>query len=321
MSELKNALKSIRKEYGEGSIVQLGSDALADIPVIPTGSFEIDDALGVGGFALGKIVEIFGPESSGKSTIAEHAVAQAQKMGLNTAYIDVEHALDPTYATAIGVDIESMLFSQPDSGEEALEICDRLCQTGELGLIVVDSVAALVPQAELNGEMGDSHIGLQARLMSQALRKLKGVANRTGTCIIFINQLREKVGVMFGSPEVTPGGRALKFYASQRLDVRRKTQVKDGTTVVGNDVLVKVVKNKVAPPFRTAEIIINYGEGIDIYDSLLTAAEERGQMITKGSNWYTLDGERIANSKPNARQYLREHPEVFDEITELVRNA
>ena len=321
MSELKKAVKSIQKEFGEGSVVQLGEQSLLDIPVIPTGSFEIDDALGVGGFPLGRIVEIYGPESSGKTTIAIHAVAQAQRMGLNTVFIDVEHAFDPSYAKAIGVDVDNMLFSQPDSGEEALEIADRLTQTGEVGLIVVDSVAALVPRAELNGEMGDSHIGLQARLMSQALRKLKGAANRTGTCIIFINQLREKVGVMFGSPEVTPGGRALKFYASVRLDIRRKEMLKEDGLGVGNKTKIKVVKNKVAPPFREKEIIINYGEGIDIRDSLLTAAEESELLITKGSHWYTDDGEHIANSKPNARIYLRENPEFFDELTEKVRAA
>jgi recombination protein RecA len=321
MSKLEETFTDIRKDYGQGSISRLGDNPLEAVPVISTGSFEIDHALGVGGLPVGRIVELYGPESAGKTTVALHVCAQAQIMGLDVAFIDVEHAFDPTYAATIGVNIDRLIFCQPSSAEEALEIVDRLIRSESVGLIVVDSVAALTPRAEMEGDMGDSHMGLQARLMGQALRKITGNASKNGTCVIFINQIREKIGVMFGSPETTPGGRALKFYASVRLDVRRKGQLKHGTEVVGNDTIVKVVKNKVAAPFKVAEIVINYGEGIDVRMSLLKAGVDRGVLVTKGSHWYDWDGEKFAASKTDAKQYTIDHPEFFNELNARVRKV
>lgn len=316
---LEIALSKIEKDFGKGAIMKLG-DAAANISVstIPSGCLQLDYALGVGGLPRGRIIEIYGPESSGKTTLALHAIAEAQKLGGTAAFIDAEHALDPVYAHNLGVDVDNLYISQPDSGEDALEICDTLVRSGAIDIIVVDSVAALVPKAELEGDMGDSHVGLQARLMSQALRKLTGVISKTNTIIIFINQLREKVGVMYGNPETTTGGRALKFYASVRLDVRRGEQIKNGSEVIGNRTKVKVVKNKVAPPFKVAEFDIIYGEGISKFGSLLDMAVER-DIIHKSGAWFSYEDQRIGQGRENARQYLRDHPELADRIEKIVR--
>ncbi|MEX0706220.1 MAG: recombinase RecA [Nitriliruptoraceae bacterium] len=312
------ALGNIEKQFGKGSLMRLGDESAVRIPAIPTGALALDLALGIGGLPRGRVVEVFGPESSGKTTVALHAVAEAQKLGGIAAFIDAEHALDPTYARALGVDINDLLVSQPDNGEQALEITDMLVRSGAIDIVVIDSVAALTPRAEIDGEMGDSHVGLQARLMSQALRKLSGSLHRSKTCAVFINQLREKIGVMFGSPEITPGGRALKFYSSVRLDVRRIETLKDGTDAVGNRVRVKVVKNKVAAPFRQAEFDIIYGEGISREGSLIDVGVEEG-IIRKAGAWYTYDGEQLGQGKENARQFLRDNDDISREIEKKVK--
>ena len=310
---LELALGSIEKQFGKGAIMRMDEGAQQKIATIPTGAIGLDVALGVGGFPRGRVCEIYGPESSGKTTVALHAIAEAQKAGGIAAFIDAEHALDPTYARALGVDVDALLVSQPDTGEQALEITDTLVRSGAVDLLVVDSVAALTPRAEIEGEMGDSHVGLQARLMSQALRKLAGHLNKSRTCCIFINQLREKIGVMFGSPETTPGGRALKFYSSVRLDIRRIESLKDGQDFVGNRVRVKVVKNKLAPPFRKAQFDIMFGEGISKEGSLIDMGVEHG-IIRKAGAWYTYDGEQLGQGRENARSFLKEHGDVADEI-------
>ncbi|QEE61658.1 recombinase RecA [Salinibacterium sp. dk2585] len=314
---LDTALAQIDRQFGKGSVMRLGSDDRAPVQVIPTGSIALDVALGVGGLPRGRIVEIYGPESSGKTTLTLHAIANAQRAGGIAAFIDAEHALDPEYAKSLGVDIDSLLVSQPDTGEQALEIADMLVRSGSIDLIVIDSVAALVPRAEIEGEMGDSHVGLQARLMSQALRKLTGGLNSTGTTMIFINQLREKIGVFFGSPETTAGGKALKFYASVRLDIRRIETLKEGTDAVGNRTRVKVVKNKMAPPFKQAEFDILYGVGISREGSLLDFGVEHG-IVRKSGAWYTYDGDQLGQGKENSRRYLIEHPEVAKEIEDKI---
>ncbi|WP_349878385.1 recombinase RecA [Micromonospora sp. HUAS YX12] len=311
------ALAQIDKQFGKGSVIRLGERPVVQTAVIPTGSIALDVALGVGGLPRGRVVEIYGPESSGKTTVALHAVANAQRAGGIAAFIDAEHALDPEYARALGVDTDALLVSQPDTGEQALEIADMLVRSGAIDIIVIDSVAALVPRAEIEGEMGDSHVGLQARLMSQALRKITGVLNNTGTTAIFINQLREKIGVMFGSPETTTGGRALKFYASVRLDVRRIESLKDGTDVVGNRTRVKVVKNKVAAPFKQAEFDIMYGKGISREGSLIDVGVEQA-IIRKSGAWYTYDGDQLGQGKEKAREFLRENPDVAAEIEKKI---
>ncbi|MGW3603983.1 recombinase RecA [Micromonospora sp. NPDC005161] len=311
------ALAQIDKQFGKGSVMRLGERPVTQTAVIPTGSIALDVALGVGGLPRGRVVEIYGPESSGKTTVALHAVASAQRAGGIAAFIDAEHALDPEYAKALGVDTDAMLVSQPDTGEQALEIADMLIRSGAIDVIVIDSVAALVPRAEIEGEMGDSHVGLQARLMSQALRKITGVLSNTGTTAIFINQLREKIGVMFGSPETTTGGRALKFYASVRLDVRRIESLKDGTDVVGNRTRVKVVKNKVAAPFKQAEFDIMYGKGISREGSLIDVGVEQA-IIRKSGAWYTYDGDQLGQGKEKAREFLKENPDVAAEIEKKI---
>ncbi|MCP3782483.1 recombinase RecA [Micromonospora sp. A3M-1-15] len=311
------ALAQIDKQFGKGSVMRLGERPVIQTSVIPTGSIALDVALGVGGLPRGRVVEIYGPESSGKTTVALHAVANAQRAGGIAAFIDAEHALDPDYAKALGVDTDALLVSQPDTGEQALEITDMLVRSGAIDIVVIDSVAALVPRAEIEGEMGDSHVGLQARLMSQALRKITGVLNNTGTTAIFINQLREKIGVMFGSPETTTGGRALKFYASVRLDVRRIESLKDGTDVVGNRTRVKVVKNKVAAPFKQAEFDIMYGKGISREGSLIDVGVEQA-IIRKSGAWYTYDGDQLGQGKEKAREFLRENPDVAAEIEKKI---
>ncbi|MEV1286992.1 recombinase RecA [Micromonospora sp. NPDC049679] len=311
------ALAQIDKQFGKGSVMRLGERPVVQTAVIPTGSIALDVALGVGGLPRGRVVEIYGPESSGKTTVALHAVASAQRAGGIAAFIDAEHALDPEYAKALGVDTDAMLVSQPDTGEQALEIADMLIRSGAIDVIVIDSVAALVPRAEIEGEMGDSHVGLQARLMSQALRKITGVLSNTGTTAIFINQLREKIGVMFGSPETTTGGRALKFYASVRLDVRRIESLKDGTDVVGNRTRVKVVKNKVAAPFKQAEFDIMYGKGISREGSLIDVGVEQS-IIRKSGAWYTYDGDQLGQGKEKAREFLKENPDVAAEIEKKI---
>lgn len=319
MKALESALAQLNKTYGKGAVMKF-SDAAADanLQVIPTGCLDLDIALGVGGLPRGRVVEIYGPESSGKTTVALHCIAEAQKMGGVAAFIDAEHALDPVYARKLGVDIDELYISQPDTGEQALEICEALVRSGAVDIVVIDSVAALVPRAEIEGEMGDSFVGLQARLMSQALRKLAGVISKTNAVAVFINQLREKVGVMYGNPETTPGGRALKFYASVRLDVRRGEQLKNGTEVVGNRTKVKVVKNKVAPPFRTAEFDIIYGEGISREGALLDMAVDR-DIIHKSGAWFSYEDQRIGQGRENARQYLRDNPEIADKIDKVIR--
>ena len=312
------ALAAIDKQFGKGSIMRMGEKGSMVVEAIQTGALALDVALGVGGLPRGRVVEIYGPESSGKSTLAMHVVAEAQRNGGICAYIDAEHAMDPVYARAIGVDIDQLLISQPDTGEQALEIADMLVRSGALDVVVVDSVAALTPRAEIEGEMGDSHVGLQARLMSQALRKLTANLNKTNTIMIFINQLREKIGVMFGSPETTPGGRALKFYSSVRLDIRRIESIKDGAEVVGSRTRVKVVKNKVAPPFRQAEFDIMYGKGISREGSLLDMAVEMG-IVKKSGAWFTYEGEQLGQGRENAKNFLSENPEIMVEISEKVR--
>jgi recombination protein RecA len=310
---LELALAQIDKNYGKGSVMRLGDDARAPIEVIPTGSIALDVALGIGGLPRGRVVEIYGPESSGKTTVALHAVANAQRLGGIAAFIDAEHALDPDYAKALGVDTDALLVSQPDTGEQALEISDMLVRSGALDILVIDSVAALVPRAEIEGEMGDNHVGLQARLMSQALRKMTSALNNSNTTAIFINQLREKIGVMFGSPETTTGGKALKFYASVRLDVRRIETLKDSGDAVGNRTRVKVVKNKVAPPFKQAEFDILYGHGISREGSLIDMGVEQG-ILRKSGAWYTYDGDQLGQGKENARRFLLENPDVANDI-------
>src|SRR5512132_2430044 len=315
---LEAALAQIDKQYGKGSVMRLGEEVRAPIEVIPTGSIALDVALGIGGLPRGRVVEIYGPESSGKTTVALHAIANAQAEGGICAFIDAEHALDPEYAGRLGVDTDSLLVSQPDNGEQALEIADMLIRSGALALIVIDSVAALTPRAEIEGEMGDNHVGLQARLMSQALRKMTGALSGAGTTAIFINQLREKIGVMFGSPETTTGGRALKFYASVRLDVRRIETLKDGSEAVGNRTRAKVVKNKVAPPFKQAEFDIVYGHGISREGSLLDVGVDQS-IIRKSGAWYTYDGDQLGQGKENARSFLRDNPDLADEIEKKIK--
>lgn len=315
---LEEALRKIEKQFGKGSIMKLGEEADTKIETIPSGSIALDIALGIGGYPRGRVIEIYGPESSGKTTVALHAIAEAQKLGGQAAFIDAEHALDPNYAKALGVNIDELLLSQPDTGEQALEIAEALVRSGAIDVIVVDSVAALVPSAEIEGEMGDSHVGLQARLMSQALRKLSGAINKSKTIAIFINQIREKVGVMFGNPETTPGGRALKFYSTIRLEVRRAETLKQGTEMVGNRTRIKVVKNKVAPPFKQAEVDIMYGEGISKEGEILDIASEI-DIIEKSGAWYSYNGERLGQGRENAKRFLVEHPEIFDEINAKVR--
>jgi recombination protein RecA len=315
---LEMALAQIDKQFGKGSIMRMGEKGSMAIETVQTGALSLDLALGVGGLPRGRVVEIFGPESSGKSTLAMHVVAEAQRNGGICAYVDAEHAMDPVYAKAIGVDIDQLLISQPDTGEQALEIADMLVRSGAIDVLVIDSVAALTPRAEIEGEMGDSHVGLQARLMSQALRKLTANLNKTNTIAIFINQLREKIGVMFGSPETTPGGRALKFYSSVRLDIRRIESIKDGTEITGSRTRVKVVKNKVAPPFKQAEFDIMYGRGISREGSLLDMGVDMG-IIKKSGAWFTYEGEQLGQGREKAKDYLSENPEVMMEITDRVR--
>jgi recombination protein RecA len=314
-------LQQIEKQFGKGAVMKLGEHPMgAGITVIPTGALALDIALGVGGIPRGRIVEVFGPEGSGKTTVCLHMIAEAQRQGGIAAFIDAEHALDPTYARELGVDIDELLVSQPDSGEQALEIADMLVRSAALDIVVIDSVAALVPRAEIEGEMGDTHVGLQARLMSQAMRKLAGTLSKFDTSAIFINQLREKIGVMFGSPETTPGGRALKFYSSVRLDVRKIENLKDGTEVVGSRTRVKVVKNKVAPPFRQCEFDIMYGKGISSEGSLLDVGVDL-EMVKKAGAWFTYEGEQLGQGRENARQFLVEHVDVRDEIDRKIREA
>lgn len=317
---LEMAMGQIEKQFGKGSVMKMGEKTNMAINTIPTGALSLDLALGVGGLPRGRVVEIYGPESSGKSTLAMHVVAEAQRNGGICAYVDAEHAMDPIYAAAIGVDVDELLISQPDTGEQALEITDMLVRSGALDIVVIDSVAALTPRAEIEGEMGDTHVGLQARLMSQALRKLTANLNRTDTICIFINQLREKIGVMFGSPETTPGGRALKFYSSVRLDIRRIESIKDGAEVVGNRTRVKVVKNKVAPPFRQAEFDIMYGKGISREGSLLDVGVDLG-VVKKSGAWYTYEGEQLGQGRENAKSFLMENTEIMFEMSERVRTA
>lgn len=315
---LKEALKSIEKQYGKGSVMVMGEDKVEDLDVISTGSLILDDALGVGGYPRGRIIEIFGPESSGKTTFALHAIAEAQKNGGYAAFIDAEHALDPKYAKALGVDIENLVLSQPDSGEQALEISEALIKSGAIDIIVIDSVAALVPEAEINGDMGDQHVGLQARLMSQAMRKLSGIISKTKCVAIFINQIREKVGVMYGNPETTPGGRALKFYSTIRLDVRRGEQLKNGSEAVGNRTTVKVVKNKVAPPFKSCEIEIVYGKGISKIGELIDMAVNKN-LIVKSGAWFSYKDEKIGQGRENVKIFLQEHQDIYDELYKQIR--
>ena len=314
---LATALAQIDKNFGKGSVMRLGDDTRPPVSVIPTGSVALDVALGVGGLPRGRIIEVYGPESSGKTTVALHAVASAQRAGGNAAFIDAEHALDPVYAKALGVDIDNLLVSQPDTGEQALEITDMLVRSGGLDIIVIDSVAALVPKAEIEGEMGDSHVGLQARLMSQALRKITGALSSTGTTAIFINQLREKIGVFFGSPETTTGGQALKFYASVRIDVRRIETLKEAGNPVGNRTRVKIVKNKMAPPFKQAEFDILYGVGISREGGLIDMGVEEG-IVKKSGAWFTYDGDQLGQGKENARRFLKDNPDLANEIEQRI---
>ncbi|MDM8515332.1 recombinase RecA [Desulfobacterales bacterium HSG16] len=317
---VESAMTQIERQFGKGSIMKLGSREVLDVPVIPTGSLALDRALGIGGLPRGRVVEIFGPESSGKTTLALHAIAEAQRQGGIAAFVDAEHALDTVYAKRLGVDCDELLVAQPDTGEQALEIADMLVRSGGVDILVVDSVAALVPRAEIEGEMGDSHMGLQARLMSQALRKLTGTIGKTMTSVIFINQIRMKIGVVFGNPETTTGGNALKFYSSVRLDIRRTSSIKDGQEIVGNKTKVRVVKNKMAPPFREAEFDITYGEGIsragDVLDMGVNA-----NIIDKSGAWYSCNGERIGQGRENSKRYLVEHPELYEELNQKVRES
>lgn len=315
---LDMALKQIEKQFGKGSVMKLGERADRKVSTIPSGSLTLDAALGVGGYPRGRIIEIYGPESSGKTTVALHAIAEVQAQGGQAAFIDAEHALDPTYAQKLGVNIDELLLSQPDTGEQALEIAEALVRSGAVDIIVVDSVAALVPKAEIEGEMGDAHVGLQARLMSQALRKLSGAINKSNTIAIFINQIREKVGVMFGNPETTPGGRALKFYSTIRLEVRRAEQLKQGNDIVGNRTKIKVVKNKVAPPFRVAEVDIMYGEGISREGEVIDIGSEL-DVVQKSGSWYAYNNERLGQGRENAKLFLKENPDIRAEITQKIR--
>ncbi len=317
---LEMAMSQIERQFGKGAIMRLGADEIRRIKAIPTGALSLDLALGIGGFPRGRIVEIFGPEASGKTSLALHVIAEAQRNGGTAAFIDAEHALDPIYAKAIGVDIDELLISQPDTGEQALEITDMLIRSGALDVVVIDSVAALVPRAELEGDMGDTHVGLQARLMSQALRKLAGTINRSDTTVIFINQLREKIGVMFGSPVTTPGGRALKFYSSVRIDIRRIEAIKVGTENIGNRVRTKIAKNKVAPPFRIAEFDIMFGEGISREGSLIDVAVEHG-IVRKAGAWYTYDGDQLGQGREKAKEFLRQNPELAMQLQDQVLRA
>lgn len=316
---LDQVLADIEKQFGKGSVMKLGENEHRNIDVIPSGSLSLDINLGIGGYPKGRIVEIYGPESSGKTTFALHAIAEAQKAGGRAAFIDAEHALDPQYAAKIGVNIDDLLLSQPDNGEQALEICEALVRSGAISIIVIDSVAALVPQAEIEGEMGDTHVGLQARLMSQALRKLSGIISKTNTIAIFINQLREKVGVMFGNPETTPGGRALKFYSSVRLEIRRSEQIKNGTDVIGNKTNVKVVKNKMAPPFKNCVVDIMYGEGVSKEGELVDLASE-AKILEKSGAWYAYNGEKLGQGKENVKELLKTNTKLRDEIEKKVRS-
>ena len=315
---LNDAIKQIEKQFGKGSVMKLGDRAAVDVAVIPTGSLTLDMALGIGGYPKGRIIEIYGPESSGKTTLTLHAIAEVQKQGGTAAFIDAEHAIDPVYAKNLGVNIDELILSQPDSGEQGLEIAETLVRSGAIDLVVVDSVAALVPQVELDGEMADQQMGLQARLMSKALRKLSGVMNKTDCTIIFINQLREKIGVMFGNPETTPGGRALKFYSSVRLDIRKGEQIKQGDTVIGNKTNIKVVKNKVAPPFKSTQVDIIYGKGISRDGEVLDLAVDK-DIVDKSGAWYAYKGEKIGQGRENAKRYLVEHPDIMNEITEAIK--
>jgi len=314
---LEAAMKQIEKQYGKGAIMRLGDEAEHNVEAMPTGSIGLDIALGIGGYPKGRIIEIYGPESSGKTTLALHAIAEVQKNGGFVAFIDAEHALDPKYARALGVDVDNLILSQPDTGEQALEIAEALIRSGSIDAIVIDSVAALVPEAEINGEMGDSHVGLQARLMSQAMRKLSGAISKANTIAIFINQIREKVGVMFGNPETTPGGRALKFYASVRLEIRRGEQIKNTTDIIGNKTTIKVVKNKVAPPFKSVSVDIIYGEGISQVGELVDLASEL-DLIQKSGAWFAYEGNKIGQGRENAKQYLIDNPKVYQSIYQKV---
>jgi len=316
---LDMAIKQIERQFGKGAIMKLGDDTALNVSVIPSGCLAIDIAVGAGGFPRGRVIEIYGPESSGKTTVALHAVAEAQRIGGTAAFIDAEHALDPVYARKLGVNLDELYVSQPDTGEQALEIAEALVRSGAVDIVVVDSVAALVPKAEIEGEMGDSHVGLQARLMSQALRKLSGAISKSKTVAVFINQIREKVGVMFGNPEVTPGGRALKFYSSMRLDVRRIETLKQANEMIGNRTRVKIVKNKVAPPFKMAEFDIMYGEGISREGSILDVGVDL-DIISKSGAWFSLDSERLGQGRENAKQYLRDNPEIAAQIDEKIRS-
>lgn len=315
---LNEAIKQIEKQFGKGSVMKLGDRAAVDVAVIPTGSLTLDMALGIGGYPKGRIIEIYGPESSGKTTLTLHAIAEVQKQGGTAAFIDAEHAIDPVYAKNLGVNIDELILSQPDSGEQGLEIAETLVRSGAIDLVVVDSVAALVPQVELDGEMADQQMGLQARLMSKALRKLSGVMNKTDCTIIFINQLREKIGVMFGNPETTTGGRALKFYSSVRVEIRRSEVIKNGTEIVGNKVNIKVVKNKVAPPFKSTQVDIIYGKGISRDGEVLDLAVDK-DIVDKSGAWYAYKGEKIGQGRENAKRYLVEHPDIMNEITEAIK--
>ena len=315
---LNDAIKQIEKQFGKGSVMKLGDRAAVDVAVIPTGSLTLDMALGIGGYPKGRIIEIYGPESSGKTTLTLHAIAEVQKQGGTAAFIDAEHAIDPVYAKNLGVNIDELILSQPDSGEQGLEIAETLVRSGAIDLVVVDSVAALVPQVELDGEMAGQQMGLQARLMSKALRKLSGVMNKTDCTIIFINQLREKIGVMFGNPETTTGGRALKFYSSVRVEIRRSEAIKNGTEIVGNKVNIKVVKNKVAPPFKSTQVDIIYGKGISRDGEVLDLAVDK-DIVDKSGAWYAYKGEKIGQGRENAKRYLVEHPDIMNEITEAIK--
>lgn len=315
---LDDAISQIEKKFGKGSVMRLGDRTAVGVDVIPSGSLTLDKALGIGGYPKGRIIEIYGPESSGKTTLTLHAIAQAQKQGGKAAFIDAEHAIDPVYAKNLGVDIDELILSQPDSGEQALEIAEMLVRSGVIDLIVIDSVAALVPQVELDGEMGDAAVGLQARLMSKALRKLSGVMNKTNCTVIFINQLREKIGVMYGNPETTTGGRALKFYSSVRVEIRRSEQIKQNGEIIGNKANIKVVKNKVAPPFKTTQVDIIYGKGISRDGEILDLAVE-GDIVEKSGAWYAYNGEKIGQGRENAKNFLIEHPAIFEEVEEKVK--
>lgn len=315
---LENALSQIEKQFGKGAIMKFSDTAKEGIDVIPTGCLSLDYALGIGGVPRGRIIEIYGPESSGKTTLTLHILAEAQKLGGTCAFIDAEHALDPYYAKNLGVDVDNLYISQPDTGEQALEICESLVRSGAIDLVVIDSVAALTPRAEIEGEMGDNFVGTQARLMSQALRKLTGITNKSKACVIFINQLRDKIGVMYGSPETTTGGKALKFYSSVRIDIRKSDVIKDGTEIIGNKTKIKIVKNKLAPPFKTVEVDILYGQGINKESCLIDMAIE-ADIIQKSGSWFSYNGEKIGQGKENVRLFLKNNPDIYDKLEELIR--